>query len=153
MVYHVPEREILGPQLPVALEPRWMYRIADLCQRRVLAWWSGRPLVGHHTHVPIYTQACTYWILFPKIQYWWIPLVRVWSTPPDTRPHLCSVHKAQAAARWLQSPEIHWGTVVLPGHESESIRPANPWASARGRRMSNEGWPISLRLRTETRSR
>src|SRR6188768_1607899 len=153
MVYHVPEREIQGPQLLVAPEPRRRYRTANLRQGRGLARRSEWLLVGLHVHVPIYTRACTYWILLPKIQYRRIPSVRVWSTPPDTRPHLCSVQKAQAATWRSQSPEIHRGTVVLPGYESESIRPANPRASARGRQMSNEGGPAPLRLRTETRSR
>ena len=37
MVYHVPEREIQGPQFLVAPEPRRRYRTADLRQGRSLA--------------------------------------------------------------------------------------------------------------------
>ena len=48
--------------------------------------------------------------------------VRVWNTPPDMQPHLCSVQKAQAATWQLQGPKIHWGTVVFPGHKSQGIR-------------------------------
>jgi len=139
MVYHVPEREIQGPQLLVAPEPRQRCRTANLHQGWSLARRSEWLLVGLHVHVLIHTRACTYWILLLKIQYRRITSVRVWSTPPDTRPHLCSVQKAQAATWRSQSSEIYWGTVVLPGYESKSIRPANPQASARGRWMSNKG--------------
>jgi len=42
--------------------------------------------------------------------------------------YLCSVQKAQAATWRSQGPKIYWGTVVLPGHESQGLRPANPQA-------------------------
>jgi len=80
---------------------------------------------------------------------WMLYLLRYWATCQDPR----AVRFLITYSTWQsQSPEIHQGTVVLPGYESESICPANPWASARGRRMSNEGRPVPLRLRTETRS-